>query len=108
MSLPPLRLYTRAGCCLCERAEQTLDALGWEYEAIDLESDSAGPELLERWRTEIPVLVHAGSGEPLLSGILSRSRLAALKLRLLKEGRKAKAADTRAGNVSEPGSKPLP
>lgn len=80
MSLPPLTLYSRPGCHLCEQAEEHLRALGFEYAACDI---SADPALTARYGWHIPVLA-LGERE-LLRGVMSRARLAGLKLRLLAE-----------------------
>ena len=50
-----LRLYTRAGCCLCEGLEQRLRALDpapW-LELVDIDAD---PALQARYDLEVPVL----------------------------------------------------
>ncbi|MBW3624259.1 MAG: glutaredoxin family protein [Armatimonadetes bacterium] len=56
-ALPLLTLYTRDGCCLCDRAKDELMEIRREYdfllEEIDIASD---PELLERYGRCIPVL----------------------------------------------------
>lgn len=45
--------YTKAGCPLCEEAEDLLDELGAEYEKIDIYRDDA---LFERYRYRVPVI----------------------------------------------------
>ncbi|SEJ75135.1 Glutaredoxin-like domain [Deinococcus reticulitermitis] len=81
MPLPVLTLYSRPGCHLCEQAEEHLRALGLSYAVRDISGDAA---LTARYGWHIPVLA-LGERE-LLRGVLSRSRLAQLKLRLLAEG----------------------
>ncbi|GMA15107.1 glutaredoxin family protein [Deinococcus metallilatus] len=83
-SLPTLTLYTRAGCHLCEQAEVGLRALDYRYEPVDVDRD---PALKARYGDDVPVLVLAqadGPGRVLLKGVLSRGRLSALKLQLLR------------------------
>jgi hypothetical protein len=50
-----LRLYTRAGCCLCEGLEERLRALdpAPALELIDVDGD---PALQARYGMEVPVL----------------------------------------------------
>lgn len=84
MPLPPLTLYSRPGCHLCEQAEEHLRALGFDYAVQDISGDAA---LTARYGWHIPVLT-LGERE-LLRGVLSRPRLAQLKLRLLAEGKSA-------------------
>ena len=50
-----LRLYTRAGCCLCEGLEQRLRALDPApvLELVDIDAD---PALQARYDLEVPVL----------------------------------------------------
>ena len=56
-----LLLVTREECPLCEEAEILLehvqDELGFSYWTVDVASD---PELLQRYSTEVPVLLHEG------------------------------------------------
>jgi hypothetical protein len=56
---PPLRLYTRAGCCLCEGLEERLRALDPPplLELVDVDGDSA---LQARYGLRVPVLARAG------------------------------------------------
>ena len=66
----PLTLYSRAGCHLCQDAQAALDALGWPYTRVDVDSD---PALKERHGHDVPVLA---SGERvLLRGVITRGRL---------------------------------
>lgn len=88
--LPPLTLYSRPGCHLCEQAEEHLQQLGFVYRVQDI---SADPALLERYGDHIPVL--ARNDHDLLRGVLSRPRLSALKLRLLQELDAEKAPGTK-------------
>lgn len=50
-----LRLYTRAGCGLCQRAEHLIaaEARGARLELVDIEGDD---ELVRRYGVRIPVL----------------------------------------------------
>ncbi len=54
-------LYTKEGCCLCDRAKQVLDRLKEEFaldiEEVDIAED---PALLERYGYVIPVVVIDG------------------------------------------------
>jgi hypothetical protein len=52
---PPLRLYTRAGCCLCEGLEERLRALDPSppLELVDVDGD---PALQARYGLRVPVL----------------------------------------------------
>ena len=56
---PPLRLYTRAGCCLCEGLEERLRALDSppSMELVDVDGD---PALQARYGLRVPVLARAG------------------------------------------------
>jgi hypothetical protein len=58
--LPPLRLYTRAGCCLCEGLEERLRALDLPplLELVDVDGD---PALQARYGLRVPVLAVADS-----------------------------------------------
>ena len=78
--LPTLTLYHRPGCHLCEQAQAHLDELGFTYRLHDISGDAA---LTARHGDHIPVL--ALGDRVLLRGVLSRSRLSTLKLRLLRE-----------------------
>lgn len=48
-----LTLYGRAGCHLCEDMAAGLDALGVDYETVDIDRD---PALKARYDWEVPVL----------------------------------------------------
>ena len=52
---PTLRLYTRAGCCLCQGLEERLRALNPApmLELVDIDGD---PTLQNRYDLEVPVL----------------------------------------------------
>ena len=54
-------LYSREGCCLCERARKLLDRLRDEFvleiEEVEITSD---PELYQQYRYVIPVVVIDG------------------------------------------------
>lgn len=78
--LPPLTLYTRRGCHLCEQAEERLLLLDFAYTPVDVDTD---PTLRARYGDDVPVL--ATGERVLLRGVLSRARLSELKLRLLRE-----------------------
>ena len=58
---PRVRLYTRAGCCLCDQAKRVLlDArrsAAFEYEELDIDAD---PDLVERYNHEVPVVAING------------------------------------------------
>jgi len=64
---PPLRLYTRIGCCLCEGLEERLGALDPPplLELVDVDGD---PALQARYGLRVPVLARlggpAGGGTP--------------------------------------------
>jgi len=51
-------LYTRAGCHLCNDAEQMLWQHGVMPEVVDIDDD---PELRERFNTTVPVVEIAGA-----------------------------------------------
>jgi hypothetical protein len=57
---PPLRLYTREGCCLCEGLEERLRALdpAPALERVDVDGD---PALQARYGLRVPVLAVAGA-----------------------------------------------
>ena len=54
-------LYTRAGCHLCEQAEQVLraeqQAAGFALELVDIDRD---PELVRRYGVRVPVVALDG------------------------------------------------
>ncbi len=56
---PALRLYTRAGCCLCQGLEERLRALNPApmLELVDIDGD---PGLQARYGLEVPVLAVIG------------------------------------------------
>ena len=56
---PPLRLYTRQGCCLCEGLRERLEALEPAPRLLPLDVD-ADPELLARYDLRVPVLAVSG------------------------------------------------
>jgi len=62
---PPLRLYTRVGCCLCEGLEARLGALDPPppLERVDVDGD---PALQARYGLRVPVLARPGG--PAASG----------------------------------------
>jgi hypothetical protein len=53
--MPPLLLFTRAGCCLCEGLAERLRALepALPFTAVDVDHN---PALQARWGLEVPVL----------------------------------------------------
>ena len=56
-----VRIYTRAGCHLCEEAEQVVRAeqaaAGFELELVDIDHD---PELARRYGVRVPVVALDG------------------------------------------------
>ena len=54
---PRVTLYSRAGCCLCDRAKQVLAAArrraDFDYRELDIDLD---PELRRRYNDEVPVV----------------------------------------------------
>ena len=50
-------LYTRAGCCLCQKAKKILEAHGLAVEEIDIDAD---PQLRDRYNECVPVVVIDG------------------------------------------------
>lgn len=80
MPLPELTFYTRHGCHLCELARGALATLDFRVHEVDVDAD---PALRERYGDDVPVLAHGG--RVLLKGVLSKGRLSALKLQLLRE-----------------------
>lgn len=78
MPLPPLTLYTRTGCHLCEMAEAELNKLEFRYSVVNI---AGQPDLEALYGQDIPVL--ATGDKVLLKGVLSKGRLSNLKLRLL-------------------------
>ena len=74
--LPPLWLYTRAGCCLCEGLQERLQALvpAPLLTLVDVDSD---PELQARFGLEVPLLASAdGQLLPRVPPRLQQDRLA--------------------------------
>jgi thioredoxin-like negative regulator of GroEL len=61
--LPPLLLYSRQGCCLCEGLEQKLRALAPapSLTVVDVDDD---PALQARFGLEVPVLLVPAEGAP--------------------------------------------
>jgi hypothetical protein len=61
--MPPLLLFTRSGCCLCEGLEERLRALepSVPFTAVDVDSD---PVLQARWGLEVPVLARIEGTDP--------------------------------------------
>jgi hypothetical protein len=59
---PTLRLYTRAGCCLCEGLQERLEALQPppRLELVDVDTD---PQLQARYGLLVPVLALPATAE---------------------------------------------
>jgi glutaredoxin len=55
--MPPVLLYTRPGCHLCEEAEALMRKHGLEPQLVDIDAD---PQLRERYTTCVPVVVIDG------------------------------------------------
>lgn len=66
-------LYTRPGCHLCDDAADVLNAMGIEYQAVDI-SQNAHLETTYGW--DIPVL--ARDGEIVAKGVFSQEALVQL------------------------------
>jgi glutaredoxin len=77
--MPDVRLYTRAGCHLCDEAAQVLRQHGLQFEPIDIDAD---PQLQARYTECVPVVVidgkerFRGRVDPLLLRRLLASRSA--------------------------------
>jgi glutaredoxin len=54
---PPVVLYTREGCHLCDEARAMLESHGLEVTAVDIDAD---PELCSRYTDCVPVVVIDG------------------------------------------------
>lgn len=78
--LPLLKLYTRAGCHLCEQARDHLARLAFRVELLDVDSR---PEWRRQYGDDVPVL--ALDDRVLARGVLSPARLSMIKLQLLRE-----------------------
>ena len=56
-----VQLFTRAGCCLCDEAHESIERVRaetpFELEIIDIDTD---PTLVERYGWEIPVVLVDG------------------------------------------------
>jgi len=61
--MPPLVLFTRAGCCLCEGLAERLRALepALPFTAVDVDHN---PALQARWGLEVPVLAIIEKTDP--------------------------------------------
>lgn len=61
--LPPLLLYSRQGCCLCEGLERKLRSLepAPSLKVVDVDED---PVLQARFGLEVPVLLVPAEGAP--------------------------------------------
>ncbi len=57
-------LYTKEGCCLCERAREVIRRLQPDFDLAVKEIDITGrPSLFEQYRYKIPVMVIDGQHE---------------------------------------------
>ena len=65
-----ITLYGRAGCHLCDDAQEVLDRVGEPYDTVDIESDD---ELLGRYLERIPVV--AVDGEEVFEFFVDESTL---------------------------------
>ncbi|WP_291424870.1 glutaredoxin family protein [Deinococcus sp.] len=82
MTVPRLTLYSRSGCHLCELAEQALHHLQFDFERREVAEQ---PAWEAQYGQDVPVLTL--NDQVLLKGVINRSRLGLLKLRLLRESR---------------------
>ena len=55
--MPPVTLYTRAGCCLCDEMKAALEQRGYVVVEVDIDAD---PELKAKYGLDIPVAVQGG------------------------------------------------
>ncbi|MEZ5367450.1 MAG: glutaredoxin family protein [Bryobacterales bacterium] len=55
--MPPVTLYTRAGCCLCDEMKAALEQRGYVVIEVDIDAD---PELKAKYGLDIPVAVQDG------------------------------------------------
>ena len=55
--MPPVTLYTRAGCCLCDEMKAALEQRGYVVVEVDIDAD---PELKAKYGLDIPVAVQDG------------------------------------------------
>jgi glutaredoxin len=55
-------MYTRAGCHLCDRVAEMLEAAGLQWRPADID---ASPELERRYGVRVPVLMRSDTGEEL-------------------------------------------
>ena len=74
MTINTVRFYTKAGCHLCEHAEELLELLAEEcpldLKIIDITTDI---DIFDRYRYEIPVIAVEGGGS--VSGRISEADL---------------------------------
>ena len=57
-----ITIYSKPGCHLCDRAKEVIDRCRAKVEfAIEIVDISQNPELLERYRDEIPVILLDGN-----------------------------------------------
>jgi thiol-disulfide isomerase/thioredoxin len=68
--MPRLTFYTKAGCCLCDKAEPLIERVQrevpFEFERVDINAD---PEAAAAFGPRIPVI--ALDGEVVLAGKIS-------------------------------------
>ena len=55
--MPPVTLYTRAGCGLCDEMKAALEKRGYRVVEVDIDGD---PELKRKFGLDIPVAVREG------------------------------------------------
>ncbi|MCB1018681.1 MAG: glutaredoxin family protein [Bryobacterales bacterium] len=55
--MPPVTLYTRAGCGLCDEMKAALEQRGYVVVEVDIDAD---PELKAKYGLDIPVAVQGG------------------------------------------------
>ena len=57
-----ITIYSKPGCHLCDRAKEVIDRCRAKVEfAIEIVDISQNPELLERYRDDIPVILLDGN-----------------------------------------------
>ena len=55
--VPPVTLYTRPGCCLCDEMKAGLERRGYTVNEVNIDLD---PELKRKYGVDIPVAVVDG------------------------------------------------
>ena len=73
-----LILYSKPNCGLCDKAKALLKTAKLEYTEINILENAAG---MARYAFEIPVVV-GSSGQELIKGEFTESKVAALLMRL--------------------------